>query len=195
MHSSPRKTAKALVARAIVPKANSTAPKASLQTDDGLAADGKAIRRLPNGLTPKQEAFAFNVASGMTLADAYRASYDVEDAKPASIYSDASKLMDRPLVAQRIRALLEDRYNKSLMHNVKAIRQHIFDRLMIESMDMKSQASARIRAVELLGKVDIVGMFRENIEAKPADQRKPDDIEQEIRARLAALLGGKTIDN
>lgn len=195
MNSSSRKTQRALAARAIMPKAGMPMPKEGLQRAEGKTVNGKAIRKANDGLTPKQEAFAFAVASGMTLADAYRSSYDCEEAKPSSIYSDASKLMDRPLVAQRIKQLLEDRYNKSLIHNVKAVRQHIFDRLMIESLDYKNRDTARLKALELLGKVDVVGMFKENIEARPVDQRKPDDIEQEIRTRLAALLGGKVIDN
>jgi phage terminase small subunit len=189
------KTKKALRARGILPMAGGQlGSKAALQVAEGKTTNGKVIRKA-DSLTPKQEAFAVAVALGSTLVDAYRSSYDIGEAKLSTIYDSASKLMDRPLVAQRIKTILEDRYSRSLIHNVKHVRQHVFDRLMIESMNEKSQASARIRAVELLGKVDVVAMFRENIEAKPSDQRKPDDIEQEIRTRLAALLGGKTIDN
>jgi hypothetical protein len=192
MNSSTRNS---LRQRGLLPLAGQSGQKVGLLVAEGKASDGKVIRKANDGLTPKQEQFAWNVASGMTLVDAYRDSYDVENAKQSAIYSDASKLMDRPLVAQRVKQLLDDRYNKSLMHSVKHVRQHVFDRLMMESMDPKNPASVRVNAAVWLGKVDIVAMFRENIEAKPADQRKPDDIEQEIRTRLSALLGGKTIDN
>ena len=44
-------------------------------------------------LTPKQESFAQNVASGKTQADAYRMAYDAGKMKDATIISKASILM------------------------------------------------------------------------------------------------------
>lgn len=169
--------------------------KAALLVASTKTTDGRDIRKNEDGLTVKQMEFATYVANGMTMADAYRNAYDTENMKLGSIYTAASLLMDRPAVAQRVKAILEDRYNKSLIHNVKHVRQHVFDRLMIESIDPKSPPSARIQAVVWLGKVDVVGMFKENMEAETTDKRKVEDIEKEIRARLTALLGGQTIDN
>lgn len=187
-----KNTKKALTNRGI---GGTKGTKVALQQASTLTKDGRDISKNADGLTIKQQGFATNVAIGMTLADAYRNSYDTEDMKLSSIYDAASKLMDRPAVAQRIKAILEDRYHKSLIHNVRHVRQHVFDRLMAESMDPKSPPSARINAVVWLGKVDVVGMFKENIEATVTSPRTSDDIETEIRTRLAALLGGQVIDN
>lgn len=169
--------------------------KSAIVAASKLTSDGRDIRKNDDGLTPSQAEFALAVASGMTLADAYRSAYNAENMRPTSIYTAASLLMDRPAVAQRVKQVLDDRYAKSLFHNVKHVRQHVLDRLMAESVDMKSPPSARIQAVVWLGKVDFVGMFKENTEDLKPDRRKAEDIEQEIRQRLAKLLGGQVIEN
>ena len=169
--------------------------KAALQEASDKATDGREIRRYNQGLTLKQEAFAINVACGMTMAASYREAYDAEDMKPSSIHNAASLLMDRPQVAQRINAILEDRYNKSLIHNVKHVRQHVFDVLMDESMNRKNPPSVRVQAAVWLGKVDVVGMFKENIEATMTEKRTADEITEEIKLRLAKYLASHTIDN
>lgn len=57
-------------------------------------------------LTPKQEAFAQAVASGMSQSDAYRAAYTVrETTKPDSVNQAASKVMADPKVASRVEEL------------------------------------------------------------------------------------------
>ena len=65
-------------------------------------------------LTPKQEAFAQNVASGMTQADAYRNSYNAEKMKPESVQVNASKLMADAKIAQRVRELKDALTKKNL---------------------------------------------------------------------------------
>lgn len=169
--------------------------KEALLVASRKATNGSVTRKYNEGLTLKQEQFAVSVATGMTMAAAYRDAYDAEDMKPSAIYTAASLLMDKPNVVQRVNAILEDRYNKSLMHNVRHIRQHVFDRLMEESVNPKNPASVRVQATVWLGKVDVVGMFKENIEATMTDKRKPEEIEAEIKLRLARYLASHSIDN
>ena len=61
----------------------------------------------PQGLTPKQEAFAQAVASGSSLSDAYRSSYNVSPSTPGTTtWDDASELARHPLVRPRIQQLI-----------------------------------------------------------------------------------------
>ena len=53
-------------------------------------------------LTPKQEAFAQNIASGMTQADAYRAAYDAGKMSDNAIYVAARRLLDNTKVGLRV---------------------------------------------------------------------------------------------
>ena len=54
-------------------------------------------------LTPKQEAFAIAVASGMTQADAYREAFNVKPTtKPETIQNNASRLIKDTKVSARV---------------------------------------------------------------------------------------------
>jgi hypothetical protein len=77
-------------------------------------------------LTAKQEAFAQAIADGMTQADAYRTAYDAESMSDNAIYVEASKLIDNPNVAQRVKELkdaLADRVLWTREMSVKALVQ------------------------------------------------------------------------
>lgn len=77
-------------------------------------------------LTAKQEAFAQAIADGMNQADAYRAAYDAENMADTSIYVEASKLIDNPNVAQRVKELknaIADRVLWTREMSVKALVQ------------------------------------------------------------------------
>lgn len=142
--------------------------------------------RSVDGLTSKQEAFAAQVASGATLAASYRAAYDAASMSAAAIHNEASRLMDHPGIAQRVNALVRERQAKT-SHDAARIRQHVIERLHAESIDPDSSPAARVRALELLGKLDIVAAFTskpQTDEAAPAQA----DLAATLEARLKALL-------
>ncbi len=57
-------------------------------------------------MTPKQEAFAIAVSSGMTQADAYRSAYNVKPTTtPESVLTLASRLMTKVDVRSRVEEL------------------------------------------------------------------------------------------
>jgi hypothetical protein len=141
-----------------------------------------------HGLTEKQEAFARGVANGLTLAEAYRRAYDAEEMKKGSIYTEASKLMDHPAVAQRAKALLDQRSQHTHALDAKRIRQHVFDRLMIESVEDESPPAARIKALELLGKIDVVSMFKEQKESPLGERLDVAELEAKLKQTLAKLI-------
>ena len=58
-------------------------------------------------LTPKQEKFAQEVASGKSQADAYRAAFNCAKSKPETIWSRATELMANSEVMARVKELTE----------------------------------------------------------------------------------------
>ena len=60
-------------------------------------------------------------------------------------------------------------------------------RLEHEAVNAESD-SARVRALELLGKTHDVGLFVERIETDNGD-RSPDELRRELQDKLTALLG------
>lgn len=140
-----------------------------------------------NGLTAKQEAFCQGVGSrGETLAVAYRSAYDAENMAPATVHSEACRLMANPLIAARINALVRDRQAKTSLDAAR-IRQHVIERLHAESIDPDNPPAARVRSLELLGKLDTVGAFRERVATEP-DAPAQADLAATLEARLKALL-------
>lgn len=137
---------------------------------------------MKGGLTAKQEAFAQGVANGLTLADAYRQSYNAENMKEASIYTEASLLMDNPKIVQRVSGIQQAREDKTL-HDSARLRRLVLEQLHQEAMNAESD-SARIRALELLGKS--IAMFTDRVEQEEG-VRSSTDLEQELIARLKSL--------
>ena len=100
-------------------------------------------------LTPKQEAFAKNVASGMTQADAYRAAYAAGKMKPESVQVNASKLMSDAKVAQRVSELRNDGAEKAAY----TLADHL-ERLaeLGRGAEAEGKFDAAIKAEEIRGK-------------------------------------------
>lgn len=107
-------------------------------------------------LTPMQEKFAQNVASGMTYSNAYRGSYNTENYKEKSIHEKASQLMGNVKILARIEELREG-IAKELHYTAK----ESFDKL--EEMRQlaltpngvtgKMELAPAIKAEELKGKL------------------------------------------
>jgi hypothetical protein len=141
-----------------------------------------------NGLTAKQEVFCQEVAKGSSLSAAYRVAYNSENMKPAIVNSEACKLMARPIIAARVNMLIEEKQAKS-SHDSIRIKQHVIERLWIESQDTKNPATTRVRALELLGKMTTVSLFTDRVMTETVEARSPEDIEQQIRDKLAKMTG------
>lgn len=157
--------------------------------DGGEVGEAKGITRLnEHGLTAKQEEFARLVADNVSYSEAYRRVYSTEGMKPATVFSSASKLIDVPHVKARVKALINAKRER---HEIDAarVRRHVYERLMLESLDDESQASARIRALELLGKIDVVGMFKELKGPQKEDEGDPAVLEERLRSALQKMFG------
>ena len=139
------------------------------------------------GLTPKQEFFAQLLARGKNFSDAYRESYS-SSGNAATINGSASRLWRRPEIRARVEELCQQQ-SSMMMRDAVAIRRHVFSRLLAESQNMASKASERISALVALGKIDIVGMFREVHAVERLSDRPPAEIEAELRSKMAQFLG------
>lgn len=141
----------------------------------------------PLGLTDKQEAFARGVANNLNLIDAYKAAYNTETGSVSTLYSSASRLADNPKVAARIRSIMESRSERFEAFDVMRIRRHVFDRLMIESMDDDNPAASRVRSLELLGKIDVVSMFKEMKDRTPDQAETVSELTEKLRQAISRM--------
>lgn len=141
----------------------------------------------PDGLTMKQEAFARAVANGATYSDAYRTCYNVKTSNLTTINTTASQLMANPKIANRVKALLVAAEERMMRDGV-LLRKHVIKGLMKESVNEDAKPAERIRALELIGKIDVVSMFKDRVEERTVDNRKPEDIEAELRQKLRDMF-------
>lgn len=140
-----------------------------------------------HGLTPKEERMAVLVSKGKPMVEAFATAFGVEGALNANHYETAMELMAREKMQARLHALGEQAV-EAISFNSDAIRKHVLTGLIKESKNEKASATARVQALVWLGKVDTVGMFRERTEVMAADNRKPEEIEVELREKLRKML-------
>ena len=134
-------------------------------------------------LTRKQEIFACAIADGADQSAAYRASYEAARMSAPAIWTEASQLVRHPEVARRIGELkAEAEQVRQTM--LVGREQAILAQLEKEALTAKTD-SARIRAIELLGKH--LGLFTDRLETKDVTERSADEIEAQIRMRLEQI--------
>ena len=135
-------------------------------------------------LTAKQKRFARYIAEGNTGADAYRKAYNT-NAKNKKTQGDAASRVkaDARVSAEinRLKALQEIREQ----HSPAQLRATVIERLQLEATDAENPPSARIRALELLGKVTEVAAFTERREQTVI--HSSEHIRNQIMDRLRTL--------
>ena len=112
-------------------------------------------------LTPKQEAFAQAVVSGLSQSDAYRAAYNVrEGTKSETINQAASRIMADSNVSARVAEL-----RKPVVEAVKITLASHLQRLeeLSSGAEQAGQYSAAISAEIARGKAS--GLYTEKVEA------------------------------
>jgi len=136
-------------------------------------------------LTGKQEAFAKLVAGGAVLSDAYRECYAADSMKDSTVWSEACRLGQNPKVSARIKDIQADM--EADRRTIERRREEWVLKRLSEEADQADNASSRIRALELVGKT--VGMFTDRIEQAETNERSSAEIEKDLKARLARLIG------
>ena len=139
-------------------------------------------------LTIKQRQFVDEIIKGKlgSYKEAYAKVYDVELTKtgkiPKLVEVEASRLVANPKIALSIQKAIQRKEQSSVATSLRT-RNYVIDQLYRESKESDSD-SARIRALELLGKS--VSLFSDVVETKEA--RTSDEVERDIEERIEALL-------
>ena len=138
----------------------------------------------PNGVSPKQSAFAAFVAEGDSYTEAYRKAYDASKMKEQVVWNAASRLAKNAKVMTYITALKKKDATAIEAHD-KLSKAWILERLQDEARNDRNPAATRVRALELLGKTS--GLFDESIHIT-FENRTPEDVEKELIEKLAVLF-------
>ncbi len=99
-------------------------------------------------LTTQQEAFARSVAEGKSQAEAYRDAYPkARKWKASSVYSQASRMLDRPKIAARVESIKGELAKRSLWS-----REQSVDALkgIIAATDKGSDVVAAVRELNAM---------------------------------------------
>jgi len=159
-----------------------------------LVSDKVKITKIPKAkdqpLTNKQLEFAQLIADGFTKADAFRKAYDVSpDTKEKSIHEMASKTFNNVKVISRIKAIQHQKAEDQRMLGIKQA-EFIMKQLEKEATDMDNNSASRIRALELMGKTHMVGLFADKLEIKSENiNMTADELEYQLKDKLQKLLG------
>lgn len=141
--------------------------------------------RASNKLTGKQSAFVRAILKGQNQSDAYRSAYNAENMSDQAIWTEAGRLFRHPEVSRRIakgRAAQE----RQAVHTGASLRLHVEKELFALSTKADTD-QAKIRSLELLGKLDKVGAFTERV-STVSEQQSPEEIRAELEARLRAVF-------
>ena len=158
----------------------------------GTGNEGKFDLRIVDGskdqgkLTSKQSTYVQAVLKGMNQSDAYRAAYNAENMSDQAIWTEAGRLFRHPEVSRRIstgRAAQE----RQAVHTGASLRLHVEKELFALSTKAESDQS-RLRALELLGKLDKVGAFTERV-VQVNDEQTAEQVQAELDDLLGRYLG------
>jgi len=138
----------------------------------------------PNGISPKQSAFAGFVVEGDSYTDAYRKAYNASKMKDQVVWNAASRLAKNEKVQGYITALKKKDATAVKAHD-KLSKAWILERLQDEAQNDRNPAATRVRALELLGKTS--GLFDESTHIT-FENRTPEDVEKELVEKLAVLF-------
>ena len=159
-----------------------------------LVSDKVKITKIPKAkeqpLTAKQLEFAQLIADGFTKAEAFRKAYDVSpDTKDKSVHEMASKTFNNVKVISRVKAIQHQKSEDQRMLGIKQA-EFIMKRLEQEATDMENNSASRIRALELMGKTHMVGLFADKLEIKSENiNMTADELEDQLKDKLQKLLG------
>jgi len=148
---------------------------------------GKTVSR---ELTPKQRAFAIEVAKGSKGAEAYRKAYKTS-ASPKTQGNQAHRLKARPDIAAEIKA-----YKAAIeaeTHRTPAgLRSLIIQSLVQTIIDPDTPPAVRVQAAKVAGQITEVGLYTERKEVRTITSSE--DARAKIMAELMQLTNAEAED-
>lgn len=138
--------------------------------------------RCKKKLTARQEIFLDQLLKGNTMVSAYRQAYNPHQQRShASVFSDAWKLAQHPLIILEMRAIASQKHELRIK-SAHEIREYVIERLLVESQHAH-EAGSRVRSLELLGKIAEVGMFVNRTETI-VKRQDPEELKRVLVAKL-----------
>lgn len=118
------------------------------------------------------------------VADMFQFLTDTESNKEAPATSEATQVLTTPASVMHLAALLRD-YDHQLVDDAVQLRRFVTNKLIEETN--KENATNRIKALELLGKISDVGLFSEKTEIT-VKNASIEDLQSQIRSKLMKVL-------
>jgi phage terminase small subunit len=125
---------------------------------------------MPRHLTPKQRAFAQNIADGMEQSAAFRAAYGCPNSSPRTIKVNASRMRANPKVAafvaelqakqDRVRFLTRERKREKLaaiVEDEKAVKRDVIKAIEVDNVMTGDNAPQQ---VQVFGLGDLLNLVR-----------------------------------
>jgi predicted outer membrane protein len=148
---------------------------------------GKTVSR---ELTPKQRAFAVEVAKGSSGAAAYRKAYNTKSS-PKIQGSEASKLKARPSIAQEIEAY-KAAIDAETYRTPAGLRSLIIQSLVQTIIDPETPPAVRVQAAKVAGQITEVGLYTERKEVRTITSSET--ARAQVLEQLRTLVQGSAID-
>ena len=144
-------------------------------------------------LTPKQAAFAREVARGESLSNAYRSTHNVKESTTAkSINTLASRLASKVEIRLRVEELQAKR-ERAVINSAVSDRDQVLKHLRLWITGEHEATPAQLRAADLLGRT-VTGLFSDKVEIV-SETRDSKEIADDIRKRLQILTGSNDVDD
>ena len=125
------------------------------------------------------------------VADMFKFLTDTESKTEAPSTPEATQVLTTPASVMHLAALLRD-YDHQLVDDAVQLRRFVTNKLIEETN--KENATNRIKALELLGKISDVGLFSEKTEIT-VKNASVEDLQSQIRNKLMKILSkSKVID-
>lgn len=141
-------------------------------------------------LTPKQRAYAYNVAQGASKAEAYRKAYP--NAKSPNTINHAPYIAARdPRIQQEIEAY-RLAAEAAKHRTAEDLRSLVIQTLVQQVIDPDCPPAVRTQAAKTLGNVTEVAAFTERKES--IVHHSSDKLRAQILEQVTALMSGKTIE-
>jgi hypothetical protein len=141
-------------------------------------------------LTPKQRAFALEVAKGSSGADAYRKAYKTRT-KSLSQSNEASRLKSRPDVAAEV-AAYKAAIDAETYRTPAGLRSLIIQSLVQTIIDPDTPPAVRVQAAKVAGQITEVGLYTERKEVRTITSSE--DARAKIMAELRQLTAADVQD-
>jgi hypothetical protein len=159
--------------------------------DGGKTEPIKDGQKGPDKLTNKQRAFVKAMLKGAgSQSAAYREAYDCDNMSAKAINCEASKLMQHPVVAQRLTAGYAA-IDQQTTHSAASLRLHI-EKGLFDLTTKAETDSAKLRAFELLGKSEKVGFFLDRSAEVSTEELSEDEVLRQLEEKFREAFGEPT---